>query len=375
MIMNSQNISSQTTFLPPSSGQSNIIPHPEKFENNSITSISFQPTKGQNHDSHSSFQPIFLPDEAITTFLSPKVKEHKKPVMPQSDLNPEAIVCFLPPKIKSHPQPLASTTTVVQQLTTTFQSIIERVKVPEVKTRLTDFVSTQKKKRDSVTEFQVTDVASPSREEVNFNSSNTNSPHNILAELPSKTPVLKGDDQLQTTEFESATEVKITPSKAENDTSKKLEKTQPQAIEGPNQNKELLQIILFGVGIGAIVLLVLVWFLKSEPLRSTNISVKPEKEKSLQDAGGSTEKKPIPIQTPIASAQVITKSGSPLIIRKEKSKESAEVGRIPNQTIVEILEYATYYSVLDGENGKWVYVKYQDKTGWCWGNFLKEVGK
>ncbi len=78
---------------------------------------------------------------------------------------------------------------------------------------------------------------------------------------------------------------------------------------------------------------------------------------------------------PIALARIKTHEGSNLKLREKGNLEAKEILRIPNGTMVEIIKYANYYSVVNQESGKWVYIRYNGTEGWCWGLFLEEISK
>lgn len=367
--------SPRITFLPPKSGQSNSAQSSGKFEKSTASPISFQAPKFQDHN-RSKFQQTFPPAESITTFLHPKAKEHKKPLLPQSNLNSESIICFLPPNIKKT-TPSIVITPSIHDSAITFQTATDQAKLSEVNTPAPNPPSIQVVEENPIIEIQVDDMVILLKEEANQNSpAIASTPTSLLDHIPKNTPPPLDEVLLSTPQVEAPVEVIVESPGVENQAPKEAERVQSLIVKEISQQKGVGSIILIGAGVGGLVLLVLAWFLFREPQTPTRSSAELPKEETLQDPAnkGDTENKPIPATPkPVAYAQVVTKKGSPLIIRAEKSKESAQIGRIPNLARVEILEYASYYSVLDGENGKWVYVKYQDKTGWCWGNFLKEI--
>lgn len=365
--MSFTNNSSQTTLLPPKQGQSTREQSSGKFENSMNTHIAFQAPKSQNNEDRVRTQQVFPHGESITTFLPPTIKEHKKPRLSQSDLILGNVISFLPPKMKSHPLPVIKTI-LAQYSAINFRVHNNSLRTGEIDTQPLNSISIQPNEENQ----NANAPAILPKEEVNLNSSD---PTTFLEINQKDTPYLPEETQLVKAKTESPLKIINESPKTETQTQKEIvKKVQPQIIEETNLNKGLGSIIFIGVGIGGLVLLAFAWFLfRGEPQSLSNVSDEPQKEKNLQPSKSTGEDQPIPPPTAIAYAQVVTNKGSSLIIRAEKSKESAQIGNIPYQAKVEILEYASYYSVLDGENGKWVYVKYQDKMGWCWGNYLKEI--
>ncbi len=77
-------------------------------------------------------------------------------------------------------------------------------------------------------------------------------------------------------------------------------------------------------------------------------------------------------QTPYRKAIVVTEANS-LNMRASSSISGEVVIKIPDSSMVEILYYDQEVLVLDGETGKWCKIKYADKEGWVWGNYLEIV--
>ena len=75
-------------------------------------------------------------------------------------------------------------------------------------------------------------------------------------------------------------------------------------------------------------------------------------------------------RSPYRTAIVKTEANS-LNLRAEPNLSSDVVIKIPDSSAVEILYYDEEILVLDGETGKWCKVKYADKEGWVWGNYLE----
>lgn len=59
-----------------------------------------------------------------------------------------------------------------------------------------------------------------------------------------------------------------------------------------------------------------------------------------------------------------------LNLRSANTLNSEILFKIPNGAAVEILYYDTENLILKGKTGQWCKVKYADKEGWVWGNFL-----
>lgn len=77
-------------------------------------------------------------------------------------------------------------------------------------------------------------------------------------------------------------------------------------------------------------------------------------------------------KSPYRTALVKTSANS-LNLRSEPNLSSDVVIKIPDSSAVKILYYDEEVLVLDGETGKWCKVKYADKEGWVWGNYLEMV--
>lgn len=74
-----------------------------------------------------------------------------------------------------------------------------------------------------------------------------------------------------------------------------------------------------------------------------------------------------------AYAQIKTRLGSDLRLRTEADENAGIITTIPNGKTVEVVRYATESSVVDGESGKWVLVRYGEYEGWCWGVYLTRL--
>lgn len=75
-------------------------------------------------------------------------------------------------------------------------------------------------------------------------------------------------------------------------------------------------------------------------------------------------------KSPYRTAIVKTTANS-LNLRALPNLSSDVVVKIPDSSAVKILYYDEEVLVLDGETGKWCKVKYADKEGWVWGNYLE----
>jgi|GEM_PF-2224777 len=75
-------------------------------------------------------------------------------------------------------------------------------------------------------------------------------------------------------------------------------------------------------------------------------------------------------ESAVSIGYVKTKTGSTLRMRKEPSESSEILIMIPNGSPVIILGYDDHFSVVNGENGKWCKIKYNEKVGWAWGSFI-----
>lgn len=76
--------------------------------------------------------------------------------------------------------------------------------------------------------------------------------------------------------------------------------------------------------------------------------------------------------TPYRKALVNTDANS-LNLRASSNLTSAVVIKIPDSSIVEVLYFDEEVLVLDGSPGKWCKVRYADKEGWVWGNYVQLI--
>lgn len=77
-------------------------------------------------------------------------------------------------------------------------------------------------------------------------------------------------------------------------------------------------------------------------------------------------------KNPYRTAIVKTTANS-LNLRAEPNLSSDVVIKIPDSSAVNILYFDEEVLVLEGETGQWCKVKYADKEGWVWGNYLEMV--
>jgi hypothetical protein len=75
-------------------------------------------------------------------------------------------------------------------------------------------------------------------------------------------------------------------------------------------------------------------------------------------------------KSPYRTAIVKTTANS-LNLRSQPNLSSDVVIKIPDSSAVKILYFDEEVLVLDGETGKWCKIKYADKEGWVWGNYLE----
>jgi len=73
--------------------------------------------------------------------------------------------------------------------------------------------------------------------------------------------------------------------------------------------------------------------------------------------------------TPFRKAIVNTENNS-LNLRLESNITSEVVIKIPDSSIVEVIYFDEEIFVLEGEPGKWCKIRYADKEGWVWGNYV-----
>ena len=75
-------------------------------------------------------------------------------------------------------------------------------------------------------------------------------------------------------------------------------------------------------------------------------------------------------KSPYRTAIVKTTENS-LNLRSQPNLSSEVVIKIPDSSAVKILYFDEKELVLEGETGKWCKIKYADKEGWVWGNYLE----
>lgn len=73
------------------------------------------------------------------------------------------------------------------------------------------------------------------------------------------------------------------------------------------------------------------------------------------------------------SKALVIIDGSTLNMRSEAALTSKIVMRIPANSEVEIMFYDTETYYLNGEAGRWCRIRYAEKEGWVWGNFISEI--
>jgi len=97
-------------------------------------------------------------------------------------------------------------------------------------------------------------------------------------------------------------------------------------------------------------------------------SIIETKEMSLDSLA--TELEILKNKSPYRTAIVKTTANS-LNLRSEPNLSSDVVIKIPDSSAVKVLYFDDEILVLDGVAGKWCKVKYADKEGWVWGNYLE----
>ncbi len=66
----------------------------------------------------------------------------------------------------------------------------------------------------------------------------------------------------------------------------------------------------------------------------------------------------------------VSTTANALNLRESPHLTAPVVIQIPDSSQVEVLYFDNEVLVLDGQTGKWCKVKYADKEGWVWGNYL-----
>jgi len=77
-------------------------------------------------------------------------------------------------------------------------------------------------------------------------------------------------------------------------------------------------------------------------------------------------------RSPYRKALVDTDATS-LNLRSASNLNSDVVIKIPDSSIIEVIYFDEEVLVLDGEAGKWCKIRYADKEGWVWGNYVKII--
>ncbi|MFT6334451.1 MAG: hypothetical protein ACJATI_001190 [Halioglobus sp.] len=67
---------------------------------------------------------------------------------------------------------------------------------------------------------------------------------------------------------------------------------------------------------------------------------------------------------------IVNTTANELNLRSQPNLSSEVVIKIPDSSAVKILYFDEEVLVLEGETGKWCKVRYADKEGWVWGNYL-----
>lgn len=67
---------------------------------------------------------------------------------------------------------------------------------------------------------------------------------------------------------------------------------------------------------------------------------------------------------------IVNTTANELNLRSQPNLSSDVVIKIPDSSAVKILYFDEEVLVLEGETGKWCKIKYADKEGWVWGNYL-----
>lgn len=129
---------------------------------------------------------------------------------------------------------------------------------------------------------------------------------------------------------------------------------------------DLRKILLVGGGIGLLVCLVLALV-----VFSPHIVEKKDKGKDTDT--------PTPVEHQVEETAIIDKlivannATRNTSLRAQSNENSTLLLTIPNGDTVGVIQYASYYDVVDGVNGKWVYVSYKGQKGWCWGKHLSQI--
>ena len=67
---------------------------------------------------------------------------------------------------------------------------------------------------------------------------------------------------------------------------------------------------------------------------------------------------------------IVNTTANELNLRSQPNLSSEVVIKIPDSSAVKILYFDEEVLILEGETGKWCKIRYADKEGWVWGNYL-----
>ncbi|MFT4533166.1 MAG: hypothetical protein ACJA1A_002564 [Saprospiraceae bacterium] len=67
---------------------------------------------------------------------------------------------------------------------------------------------------------------------------------------------------------------------------------------------------------------------------------------------------------------IVNTAANELNLRSQPNLSSEVVIKIPDSSAVKILYFDEEVLILEGETGKWCKIRYADKEGWVWGNYL-----
>ena len=354
----------------------------------SITTF-LPPAPGKNQASK--FNIDQNPIRIITGFMKPysnidlKAKQPSTPTIINS-----SITTFLPPRLKVHREPNANKSSTVDVVSITV------FKAPQVTTQFT------KLPEESIPETVGSTLKTALSKLDTLKHLTPNVQIQPQVVLPKITPVLEVHntdvpealEEITPNSVEQVVEVKEVTIEAEQKNVVEPQLPKPPIfipvipkVEGKKQEnhqelpafgKEVQStqgwkrvLVMLSMGVVLLIVFELVWLFVLET--NSTPPKQPNKEK-IQNPERATNTETTAVAS-IGTAIVKTRTGAPLVMRADTNKDSAKRLEIPNGEVVEVLAYASYFSVVNGENGKWVQVRYKGTEGWCWGLFLQEVQK
>jgi len=112
------------------------------------------------------------------------------------------------------------------------------------------------------------------------------------------------------------------------------------------------------------------WVIGGEPTNPNKVELKKiinYKEATIDSLSSVIEE--LENKSPYRTA-IVNTTANELNLRSQPNLSSEVVIKIPDSSAVKILYFDEEVLVLEGDTGKWCKIKYADKEGWVWGNYL-----